>query len=149
MGRNAEAIWESFQCVTGHDKTKIFPAFGCQIQVPLPDGSRQICNAFLHVSDSRYGCLGRTTRRTLAAIKSSSIVAFRCRKQSRFQRGLQTKSPIRDIQGLILTPEISIAEAPEFDVLLVPRGFGQQQSTNDEGVLSLIRNQFSAGRLVF
>jgi cyclohexyl-isocyanide hydratase len=61
----------------------------------------------------------------------------------------KTKSPVRDIQGLILTPEMSIAEAPELDVLLLPGGFGQQQFMNDEEVLSLIRNQFSAGRLVF
>jgi cyclohexyl-isocyanide hydratase len=61
----------------------------------------------------------------------------------------KTKSPIRDIQGLVLTPEISIAEAPELDVLLVPGGFGQQQLMNDEEVLSLIRNHFAAGRLVF
>jgi cyclohexyl-isocyanide hydratase len=61
----------------------------------------------------------------------------------------KTNSPIRDIQGLILTPEMSIAEAPEFDVLLVPGGFGQQQLMNDEEVLSLIRNHFTAGRLVF
>jgi hypothetical protein len=38
----------------------------------------------------------------------------------------KTKSPVRDIQGLILTPEMTIAEAPEFDVLLVPGGYGQQ-----------------------
>jgi len=37
----------------------------------------------------------------------------------------KTKSQVRDIQGLILTPEMSIAEAPEFDVLLVPGGYGQ------------------------
>jgi cyclohexyl-isocyanide hydratase len=61
----------------------------------------------------------------------------------------KTKSPARDIQGPILTPEMSVAEAPELDVLLVPGGFGQQQFMNDEEVLSLIRNQFSAGRLVF
>jgi cyclohexyl-isocyanide hydratase len=61
----------------------------------------------------------------------------------------KTKSPVRDIQGLILTPEMSIAEAPELDVLLVPGGFGQQQLMNDEEVLSLIRNHFTAGRLVF
>lgn len=61
----------------------------------------------------------------------------------------KTKSPVRDIQGLILTPEMSIAEAPELDVLLVPGGFGQQQLMNDEEVLSLIRDHFSAGRLVF
>jgi cyclohexyl-isocyanide hydratase len=61
----------------------------------------------------------------------------------------KTKSLVRDIQGLILTPEISIAEAPELDVLLVPGGFGQQQLMNDEEVLSLIRNHFTGGRLVF
>ena len=61
----------------------------------------------------------------------------------------KTKSPVRDIQGLILTPDMSIAEAPEFDVLLVPGGFGQQQLMNDEETLSLIRNHFSEGRLVF
>jgi len=59
----------------------------------------------------------------------------------------KTKFPVRDIQGLILTPEKSIAEAPELDVLLVPSGFGQQQLMNDEEVLSLIRNRFTAGRL--
>jgi len=61
----------------------------------------------------------------------------------------KTKSPVRDIQGLILTPEMTIAEAPEFDVLLVPGGYGQQQLMNDEEVLPLIRNHFAAGRLVF
>jgi cyclohexyl-isocyanide hydratase len=61
----------------------------------------------------------------------------------------KAKSPIRDIQGLILTPEMSIAEAAELDVLLVPGGFGQQQLMNDEEVLSLVRDHFAAGRLVF
>ena len=61
----------------------------------------------------------------------------------------KTKSPVRDIQGLVLTPEMSLAEAPELDVLLVPGGYGQQQLMNDEDVLALIRNHFAAGRLVF
>jgi cyclohexyl-isocyanide hydratase len=61
----------------------------------------------------------------------------------------KTNSPIRDIQGLVLTPEMSISEAREFDVLLVPGGYGQQELMNDEEVLSLIRNHFAAGRLAF
>ena len=61
----------------------------------------------------------------------------------------KTKFPVRDVQGLILTPEMSIDEAPELDVLLVPGGYGQQELMNDEEVLSLIRNHFAAGRLVF
>jgi cyclohexyl-isocyanide hydratase len=60
----------------------------------------------------------------------------------------KTKSPVRDIQGLILTPEMSIAEATKFDVLLVPGGYGQQQLMNDEEVLDFIRNHFAAGGLV-
>jgi cyclohexyl-isocyanide hydratase len=61
----------------------------------------------------------------------------------------KTKFPVRDVQGLILTPDMSIGEAPELDVLLVPGGYGQQQLMNDESVLSLIRNHFAVGRLVF
>src|SRR5215813_12601743 len=61
----------------------------------------------------------------------------------------KTKSPVRDIQGLILMPRMSVDEAPEFDVLLVPGGYGQQELINDEEVLSLIRNHFAAGRLLF
>jgi cyclohexyl-isocyanide hydratase len=61
----------------------------------------------------------------------------------------KTNSPVRDIQGLVLTPDMSIAETPQLDVLLVPGGHGQQQLMNDEEVLSLIRNHFTAGRLVF
>src|SRR5215470_6532580 len=61
----------------------------------------------------------------------------------------KTKSPVRDIQGLILTPEMSVSEAPAFDVLLVPGGYGQQELMNDEEVLSLIRNHFAADRLTF
>lgn len=43
----------------------------------------------------------------------------------------KTRSPVRDIQGLVLTAELSIAEAPELDVLLVPGGFGQQDLMDD------------------
>jgi cyclohexyl-isocyanide hydratase len=61
----------------------------------------------------------------------------------------KTNFLVRDVQGLILTPEMSIADAPEFDVLLVPGGHGQQQLMDDEEVLSLIRRHFTAGKLVF
>ena len=35
-------------------------------------------------------------------------------------------APVRDVQGLRLTPDMSIVEAETFDVLLVPGGYGQQ-----------------------
>jgi transcriptional regulator GlxA family with amidase domain len=38
----------------------------------------------------------------------------------------QKVAPVRDVQGLRLSPDVSIAEAGLFDVLLVPGGHGQQ-----------------------
>jgi cyclohexyl-isocyanide hydratase len=35
-------------------------------------------------------------------------------------------APVRDVQGLRLSPDASIAEAELFDVLVVPGGHGQQ-----------------------
>jgi hypothetical protein len=43
---------------------------------------------------------------------------------------------------LILTPEMTIANALELDVSWCPAGFGQQQLMNDDEVLSLIRNHY-------
>jgi cyclohexyl-isocyanide hydratase len=58
-------------------------------------------------------------------------------------------SPIRDMQGLRLFPDVSMAEAGLFDVLLVPGGHGQQALMHDEEVLGLIRNHVGSERLVF
>ena len=58
-------------------------------------------------------------------------------------------APIRDVQGLRLTPDVRIAEAEMFDVLLVPGGYGQQALMHDEEVLGLIREHIHRGRLVF
>lgn len=58
-------------------------------------------------------------------------------------------SPIRDVQGLRLSPDISIEEAGLFDVLLVPGGYGQQALMHDEQVLGLIRRHVENERLLF
>lgn len=57
--------------------------------------------------------------------------------------------PVRDVQGLRLSPDVSIAEAGIFDVLLVPGGYGQQALMHDEEVLALIRKQVQMERLLF
>ena len=57
--------------------------------------------------------------------------------------------PLRDIKGLILTPEMKIAESPPLDLLLVSGGLGQQQWMEDEEILSFIRKQAESGRYVF
>jgi cyclohexyl-isocyanide hydratase len=58
-------------------------------------------------------------------------------------------APVRDMQGLRLTPDISIVEAETFDVLLVPDGYGQQTLMHDEEVHALIRKQVQMERLLF
>ena len=58
-------------------------------------------------------------------------------------------SPVRDVQGLRLSPDMSIAETGTFDVLLVPGGYGQQALMHDEQVLGLIRRHVENERLLF
>lgn len=57
--------------------------------------------------------------------------------------------PVRDVQGLLLSPHMSIAEAGSFDVLLVPGGYGQRALMRDEQVLGLIRRHVENERLLF
>jgi cyclohexyl-isocyanide hydratase len=58
-------------------------------------------------------------------------------------------APIRDLQGLRLTPDVSITEARIFDVLVVPGGYGQRALMHDEEVLGLIRKQVHVERILF
>jgi cyclohexyl-isocyanide hydratase len=58
-------------------------------------------------------------------------------------------SPVRDVQGLRLAPDGSIAEAGVFDVLLVPGGYGQQALMHDEEVLEMIRKHVQREKLLF
>jgi cyclohexyl-isocyanide hydratase len=58
-------------------------------------------------------------------------------------------APVRDVQGLRLSPDVRIAEAGLFDVLLVPGGYGQQALMHDEEVLELIRKHVQREKLVF
>lgn len=61
----------------------------------------------------------------------------------------KTRAPVKDMKGLVLAPEIAIAEAGPLDLLLVPGGFGQQSLMEDEEVVSFIKDQADSGRLVF
>ncbi|OJW25286.1 MAG: AraC family transcriptional regulator [Planctomycetales bacterium 71-10] len=59
------------------------------------------------------------------------------------------KAPVRDIKGLILTPEETLAEAPALDVLVVPGGPGQEGLMEDEAVLGFIRERAAKARYVY
>ena len=58
-------------------------------------------------------------------------------------------APIRDVQGLQLTPDASIAEAATFNVLVIPGGYGQQALMHDEEVLTLVRAHAQREKLLF
>jgi cyclohexyl-isocyanide hydratase len=58
----------------------------------------------------------------------------------------KTCAPVRDMGGLLLTPDATLSEAPKLDVLHVPGGFGQEALMDDEEVLSWLRQQ-AAGAL--
>jgi len=56
--------------------------------------------------------------------------------------------PVRDVRGLILTPDTAFAEAPALDLLVVPGGKGQEALMDDETVLAFIREQAAGAKYV-
>jgi cyclohexyl-isocyanide hydratase len=59
------------------------------------------------------------------------------------------KTPVRDVNGLILTPEKTLGEAPPLDVLVVTGGRGQQALMDDQPTLSFIKAQADTGRYIY
>jgi cyclohexyl-isocyanide hydratase len=57
----------------------------------------------------------------------------------------KTAEPIRDLKGLRLTPDATLAEAPPLDVLHVPGGFGQEALMEDAEALGWLRRQTAGG----
>lgn len=60
-----------------------------------------------------------------------------------------TGDPVRDLNGLRLTPDAALADAPPLDVLHVPGGFGQEALMEDVEVLDWIRRQASGACHIF
>ena len=61
----------------------------------------------------------------------------------------KTAVPVRDLKGLWLTPDASIADAPPLDVLHVPGGYGQEALMEDTEVLGWIRQQAGGACRIF
>ena len=61
----------------------------------------------------------------------------------------RTLAPVRDVKGLRLTPDATLAEAPQLDVLHVPGSFGQEALMDNEETLGWIRRQAAGARCVF
>lgn len=61
----------------------------------------------------------------------------------------KSTEPVRDVKGLRLTPDATLATAPQLDVLHVPGGFGQEALMEDAEVLAWIKQQAGGARSVF
>ena len=61
----------------------------------------------------------------------------------------KTTDMIRDIKGLRITPDATIAEAPQLDVLHIPGGRGQEALMDDEVILDWIRSQAAGAHSIF
>jgi cyclohexyl-isocyanide hydratase len=59
------------------------------------------------------------------------------------------QAPLRDVRGLVLTPQTTLDEAPALDVLHVPGGYGQEALMDDETVLAFLRKQMAPGRHIY
>jgi cyclohexyl-isocyanide hydratase len=67
---------------------------------------------------------------------------------SRFHILAKEKAPVRDVKGLLLTPDKTLSEAPPLDLLLVPGGSGVNAAMEDEAILSFVRHQAANARIV-
>ncbi len=61
----------------------------------------------------------------------------------------KTAAPVRDIKGLRILPDATLAEAPQLDVLHVPGGFGQEKLMDDEEVLAWLQRQAKGAQTMF
>ena len=61
----------------------------------------------------------------------------------------KTAGAIRDVRGLRLIPDATLADAPPLDVLHVPGGFGQEALMEDAEVLAWIRRQAAGACSIF
>lgn len=68
---------------------------------------------------------------------------------ARFQLLAKEIRPVRDLHGLLLTPDAVFGDAPPLDVLVVPGGFGQLALMEDEAVLEFLRSRAAQARIVF
>jgi cyclohexyl-isocyanide hydratase len=59
------------------------------------------------------------------------------------------EAPVRDLKGLRILPDVSIKDAPQLDVLLVPGGYGQELLMHDEEILGFIEKQALHARYIF
>jgi cyclohexyl-isocyanide hydratase len=61
----------------------------------------------------------------------------------------KTIEPVRDVRGLRLTPDATLADAPRLDVLHVPGGFGQEAVMEDAEILAWLQRQATGAQSVF
>src|SRR5467141_934759 len=60
----------------------------------------------------------------------------------------RSAAPVRDLQGLRIAPDATLAEAPLLDILHVPGGRGQEALMEDEEVLGWLRWQAAGARKI-
>jgi cyclohexyl-isocyanide hydratase len=61
----------------------------------------------------------------------------------------KTTAPLRDLRGLRMMADATLAEAPQLDLLHIPGGFGQEALMDDDEILGWLRRQADGARCVF
>jgi transcriptional regulator GlxA family with amidase domain len=60
----------------------------------------------------------------------------------------ETNKQIIAIGGLRLTPDVTITECPELDLLIIPGGWGTRKESKNKILVNWISNQFTNDRLI-
>ncbi len=61
----------------------------------------------------------------------------------------KTIHPVKTDRGLVITPSVAFAEAPQFDLLIIPGGPGTDDAILDAETVEFVRRQGAAAKHVF
>ena len=57
-------------------------------------------------------------------------------------------APVRTDRGLTLVPDVALAQAPQYDIFVMPGGPGQQELMADDGWLGFLRAQAAGAKVM-
>jgi cyclohexyl-isocyanide hydratase len=60
----------------------------------------------------------------------------------------RTGAPVTTDRGLTITPDVALADAPQYDIFVMPGGPGQQDLMDDAEWLGFLRDQASGAKLM-
>jgi cyclohexyl-isocyanide hydratase len=119
-------------------------------EIPWPLSIAELSESYQMIPHGVHVQIGSLLFEQLDQIDlTGPFAVLSCIPNSSYRIYAKTAESVRDVNGLRLTPDASLADAPPLDVLHVPGGPRQEALMEDEDVLSWIRRQATGACSIF